>query len=68
MLEPAFVLDGHPALPEADGPYRVEAIGVDGRTEFSLSFTPTPMEHGGGGFVFLVRIALNGPRRWTGWS
>ena len=72
MLEPAFVLTGPPALPETDGPYRVDGIGVNGQTEFSLSFSPTPMEHGGGGFVFLVpyradwaetldRMVLTGP-------
>ena len=72
MLEPAFVLKGPSALPETDGLYRVDGIGVDGQTEFSLSFSPTPMEHGGGGFVFLVpyqaewaetleRMVLTGP-------
>ena len=71
-LDPAFVLDGPPALPEADGPYRVEGLDRDGGTEFSLSFSPAPLEHGGGGFVFLVpwrpdwadaldRIVLAGP-------
>ena len=72
QLDPAFVLDGPPALPETDGPYRVEGLGADGRREFSLSFTPTPLEYGGGGFVFFVpweadwadsldRMVLSGP-------
>ena len=72
VLEPAFVVNGPPALPESEGPYRVDGIGVDGQTEFSLSFSPTPMAHGGGGFVFLVpyepewvatldRMVLTGP-------
>lgn len=71
-LDPAFVVNGPPALPESDGPYRVDGIGEDGQTEFSLSFMPTPLEYGGGGFVFLVpyepgwaetldRLVLTGP-------
>ena len=71
-LDPALVVNGPTALPETEGPYRVDGIGVDGRTEFSLSFSPTPLEFGGGGFVFFVpyqpdwaetldRIVLTGP-------
>ncbi len=71
-LEPAFVVTGAPSLPEADGPYRVDGIGENGQTEFSLSFSATPMEYGGGGFVFLMpykpewaetldRMVLTGP-------
>ena len=72
MLEPAFVLDGPVVLPEADGPYRVEGLGAGDETRFSLSFTPTPLEHGGGTFVFFIpwesewaanlhRVVLTGP-------
>lgn len=72
VLDPAFVVTGPPALPESDGPYSVEGIGVNGQTEFSLSFSPIPREFGGGGFVFLVpyepewaetldRMVLTGP-------
>lgn len=71
-LDPAFVVEGPQALPEAGGPYRVDGLGVDGQTEFSLSFTPTPLEFGGSAFVFLVpyepewadnldRLVLTGP-------
>ena len=71
-LDPSFVFDGPPALPETGGPYRVAGLDPDGRTEFSLSFRPTPLEFGGGGFVFFVpweddwadaldRIVLSGP-------
>ncbi len=71
-LDPAFVVDGPQALPEAAGPYRVDGLGTDGQTEFSLSFTPTPLEFGGSAFVFLVpyeaewaddldRLVLTGP-------
>ena len=71
-LDPSFVLDGPPVLPETGGAYRVDGVGRDGRTEFSFSFTPTPLEFGGGGFVFFIpweadwadtldRIVLTGP-------
>ena len=50
----------------------MDGLGVHGRTEFSLSFTPTPLEYGGGSSVFLVpfkadwtdtldRMVLSGP-------
>lgn len=72
ILEHSFVVTGPAALPEADGPYRVDGIGTDGQTEFSLSFTPNALAYGGGGFVFLVpfepewaetldRMVLTGP-------
>lgn len=71
-LSPAFVVNGPPALPDGDGPYRLDGIDADGQTVFSLSFSPTPLEFGGGGFVFFVpyqagwaetldRIVLTGP-------
>ncbi|MDE2796872.1 MAG: M66 family metalloprotease [Gemmatimonadota bacterium] len=71
-LNPSFVLDGPPVLPETDGPYRIDGLDLDDRTEFSLSFAPTPLKFGGGGFVFFVpweddwadsldRILLSGP-------
>ena len=53
-LDPAFVVEGPVALPEKDGPYRVDGIGVDGDIEFSLSFTPVALEHGGSSFVHFV--------------
>ncbi len=72
QLDPAFVVDGPPALPETEGAYRVEGLGPDGQHEFSLSFTPTPLEYGGGSFVFFIpweadwagsldRMVLSGP-------
>ena len=61
-LEPSFLVKGPVSLPEADGPYRVDGLGVGGQTEFSLSFSPTPLEFGGGSFVFLVPYEPN----WAG--
>ena len=72
MLEPAFVLDAPVVLPERTGPYRVEGLGEEGETRFSLSFSPTPLAEGGASFVFFVpyrpewadnldRIVLTGP-------
>ena len=71
-LDPAFVLEGPAELPETDGPYRIEGLGADARTRFSLSFAPTPLEHGGSTFVYFVpwnpewaasldRMVLTGP-------
>lgn len=53
-LDPAFVLEGPAALPTRDGPYRVEGLGERGEVLFSLSFAPTPLEYGGGSFVYFV--------------
>ena len=72
-LEPAFVLEGPVVLPESDGPYRVEGLGENGETRFSLSFSPVPLDHGGGSsFLFFIpyqhewadnleRMVLTGP-------
>lgn len=72
LLEPAFLVEGAPALPESGGPYRLEGFGSGGRTHFALSFTPDPVEFGGGHFLFAVpydperdgvleRVVLSGP-------
>ena len=72
VLEPAFLVEGAPRLPESGGPYRLEGIGAGGRTHFSFSFTPDPVEYGGGQFLFTVpydperdgaleRVVLSGP-------
>lgn len=71
-LDASFVLEGPVVLPETDGPYRIEGLGAGGETRFSLSFLPTPLEHGGANFVFFVpyepewaatldRMVLTGP-------
>ena len=72
VLEPAFVLEGPVVLPEADGPYRVDGLGEDGETRFSLSFSPIPLDHGGSSFLYFIpyepewadnleRMVLTGP-------
>ena len=71
-LDAAFVIRGPAALPESDGPHRVEGLGEDGETRFSLSFSPIPLDHGGSSFVHLLpwdpawagnldRMVLTGP-------
>jgi hypothetical protein len=38
ILEPAFVINGSPALPQRPGPYRVSALADDGSSLFDVSF------------------------------
>ena len=72
LLEPAFPVDRAPSVPESGGPYRLEGFGADGTTTFAFSFTPDPVEFGGGQFHFAVpydperdgaleRVVLSGP-------
>ncbi len=72
LLEPAFLLETPAALPTGGGPYRLEGFGAGGRVHFSFDFTPTPLEFGGGHFLFAVpfdrdrqgtleRVVLSGP-------
>lgn len=72
VLEPAFLVETQPVLPTAGGPYRLEGFGAGGRIVFSFDFTPTPLEFGGGDFLFalpydaelngaLERVVLSGP-------
>ena len=71
-LDPAIVLRGPVEMPSALGPYTVEGIGPDGERKFAFSFAPSPTDHGGSTFVFLVpydpewdegleRVTLVGP-------
>ena len=72
LLEPAFLVEGSPTLPQSGGPYHLEGVGADEATRFSFSFTPDPVEYGGGQFLFAVpydpgrdgaleRVVLSGP-------
>ena len=73
-LEPAFVVDAPPALPDSDGEYRLTGFTPDGGEIFSLGFAMPEVADGDGGssFVFalpvrpgwagnLAAITLSGP-------
>lgn len=73
LLEPTFAVDAPPALPEEDGPYRLEGFDASGRRLFALRFAPQETSEGDGHFAFAVpagpeweavldRIVLTGPR------
>ena len=56
LLEPAFVMDAPPKLPDEDGPYRLEGLDRDGSVLFSFDFAPDEVEWGGSQFVFAVPV------------
>ena len=58
FLEPAFVLDAPPVLPDGGGAYRLNATAADGRELFSLSFDMDEIADGDGrgGFAFAVPL------------
>lgn len=62
LLEPAFLVESPALLPPEGGPYRLEGFGPGGTPAFSLDFTPTPLESGGGHFLFALPFdaALHG--------
>ena len=58
-LEPAFVVDAPPALPEATGDYELEGRTADGAVLFSLAFEMPRIADGGegaGGFAYVLPI------------
>ena len=55
-IEPVFSMRASARLPEARGPYRIRGTASDGRTLFSLDFTPGDDEYGGKHFFFTVPI------------
>ncbi len=55
-LEPAFVADAYPSLPERPGPYRLDGVGGGGERLFSYSFDPAEDEFGGAPFAFAVPL------------
>jgi len=74
FLEPAFVVDARPVLPERDGAYRISGLDARGNELFSLSFGMDEIADGDGSSSFafslpahpdwagaLERITLSGP-------
>ncbi len=77
-LEPAFVVDAPPTLPETGGPWTIEGTTATGQTLFTLPFAMPEIADGGGGeggFVYalptrpgweaLASITLSGPDNAT---
>ena len=64
FLEPAFIVDAPPALPDSDGAYEVTGRSVTGAQMFSLSFTMPEVAdgNGGSGFAFVLPV----PTGWEG--
>ena len=60
-LEPAFVLDAHPAQPSAAGTYQVQGLDKDGVVLFTESFDPTAVadQHGGNDSHFAFAVPLS---------
>ena len=57
-LEPAFVVNAPPVLPDGGGDYRLEGRDADGRRLFSISFEMPEVSDGDGssGFAFAVPV------------
>ena len=57
-LDPAFVVDAPPTMPDAPGPYMLTGRRTDGSDLFSIAFDMPEMAHGGGrsGFVFALPV------------
>ncbi len=57
-LDPAFVIEAPPALPESSGPYELRGRRADGSDLFSLSFDVPEMADGDGssGFVYALPV------------
>ena len=62
-LEPAFVVDVQPFLPEEGGPYRLAGVDADGNTLFRLNFPIYSIaDSEGGAFAFTVPVRAD----WAG--
>ena len=59
-LEPSFVVDAHPHLPQERGQYILTGKGTAGNTLFSLSFEMSKTDDGeGGSFAFTIPVRSN---------
>ena len=57
VLEPAFVVDAPPVLPQSSGPYRLSGQSLDGAELFGLSFDMAEFgDSEGGGFNFILPV------------
>ena len=78
FLEPAFVVEAPPALPEGAGDYRLTGRSAAGENLFSFTFAMPEVADGDGGSSFafalpiqpgwegtLISIALAGPGGWV---
>ncbi|MCY4157030.1 MAG: Ig-like domain-containing protein [Gammaproteobacteria bacterium] len=58
FLEPAFVTQAPPALPEEPGPYRIRGQAADGTVLFDLSFDMPAAGDGGGSSSFVFALPM----------
>ena len=64
VLEPAFVVDAPPVLPQSNGPYRLSGQNQDGAELFGLSFDMAEFgDSEGGGFNFILPVRADWPAR-----
>ena len=66
-LEPSFVVDAPPSLPNGSGPYQIAGEDANGNTLFEMSFSMDEIvcgevESEGGGFVFALPVRAD----WSG--
>ena len=64
FLEPSFVVDAPPVLPDSSGAYGITGRTADGVELFSLSFAMSEVADGDGRSSFV--FALPAPSRWAG--
>ena len=63
FLEPAFVVDAAPVLPDSAGDYTIAGTAHDGRDLFSLNFALWEAPHGEGNASFVFALPVR-----SGWA